>query len=43
MSLFGVNSARAGSRRMGIRRSTYKKAVVTLAPGDSIDVFEGVR
>jgi large subunit ribosomal protein L23 len=31
------------SRSMGIRRSAYKKAIVTLAPGDSIDVFEGVR
>lgn len=31
------------SRRMLIRRPGYKKAVVTLAPGDSIDVFEGVR
>jgi large subunit ribosomal protein L23 len=31
------------SRRMGIRRSAYKKAVVTLATGDSIEAFEGVR
>jgi large subunit ribosomal protein L23 len=30
------------SRRMVNRRSAYKKAVVTLAPGDSIDIFEGV-
>ncbi len=30
------------SRRNVIRRSSYKKAVVTLAPGDSIDVFEGI-
>lgn len=29
-------------RRMTIRRSGYKKATVTLAPGDSIDLFEGV-
>lgn len=33
----------ARSRRMLIRRSMYKKAIVTLAPGDSIDVFEGVQ
>jgi large subunit ribosomal protein L23 len=31
------------SRRMVSRRKSYKKAIVTLAPGDSIDVFEGVR
>ena len=34
---------RARNRRMAVRRSGYKKAIVTLAPGDSIDVFEGVR
>lgn len=31
------------SRRMVKRRSAYKKAIVTLAPDDSIPVFEGVR
>jgi len=31
------------NRRMLVRRSGYKKAIVTLAPGDTIDVFEGVR
>ena len=31
------------SRRMVNRRRNYKKAIITLAPGDSIDVFEGVR
>jgi len=36
-------SRRARSRRVLIRRSAYKKAVVTLAPGDTISVFEGVR
>ena len=34
---------RARSRRVMIRRSSYKKAVVTLAPGDTISVFEGVK
>ena len=34
---------RARSRRMGVRRNSYKKAIVTLAPGDTIDVFEGVK
>lgn len=31
------------SRRQSIRRSAYKKAIVTLAPGDTIGVFEGVK
>ncbi|MFN2196727.1 MAG: 50S ribosomal protein L23 [Anaerolineales bacterium] len=31
------------SRRVLIRRPGYKKAIVTLDPGDTIDVFEGVR
>jgi large subunit ribosomal protein L23 len=31
------------SRRMTNRRSAYKKAIVTLAPGDTIPVFEGVK
>ena len=31
------------NRRMMVRRSTYKKAIVTLAPGNRIPVFEGVR
>jgi len=30
------------SRRMIQRRKGYKKAVISLAPGNSIDVFEGV-
>lgn len=34
---------RGMSRRMTTRRSSYKKAIVTLAPDDSIDVFEGVK
>lgn len=31
------------SRRQTIRRSAFKKAIVTLAPGDTIGVFEGVK
>jgi large subunit ribosomal protein L23 len=31
------------SRRMLVRRGSYKKAIVTLVPGETIDVFEGVR
>ena len=30
-------------RRMTVRSSQYKKAIVTLAGGDTIDVFEGVK
>lgn len=36
-------SRRLRSRRIKVRRSGYKKAIVTLAPGDTIDVFEGVN
>jgi len=34
---------RARSRRLLVRRSAYKKAFVTLAPDDTIDIFEGVK
>ncbi|UCE00050.1 MAG: 50S ribosomal protein L23 [Chloroflexota bacterium] len=36
-------SRRWRNRRLKVRRSAYKKAVVTLEPGETIDVFEGVR
>ena len=36
-------SRRARSRRVLLRQSRYKKAVVTLAQGSSIDIFEGVQ
>ncbi len=36
-------SRRLRNRRLLVRNSGYKKAVVTLAPGDTIDVFEGVQ
>ena len=36
-------SRRARSRRLLVRRSGYKKAIVTLRDGESIDVFEGVK
>lgn len=35
--------SRRRNRRLLVRKSGYKKAIVTLAPGDTIDVFEGVR
>ncbi|HLC06449.1 MAG TPA: 50S ribosomal protein L23 [Anaerolineales bacterium] len=34
---------RARSRRLLVRRSSMKKAVVSLAQGQTIDVFEGVK
>jgi len=34
---------RARSRRLKVRRSGYKKAIVTLAADDTIDIFEGVK
>ena len=36
-------SRRTRSRRLMVRRSSYKKAIVTLASGDTIEAFEGVR
>lgn len=34
---------RARSRRVLIRNKGYKKAIITLAPEDTIDIFEGVK
>jgi large subunit ribosomal protein L23 len=34
---------RARSRRLLIRRPGYKKAIVTLAEGQSLPIFEGVQ
>jgi large subunit ribosomal protein L23 len=34
---------RARSRRVLVRRTQVKKAIVTLAPGQTIDVFQGVK
>ena len=36
-------SKRGRSRRMVIRKSAYKKAIVTLAEGSRISLFEGVE
>jgi large subunit ribosomal protein L23 len=36
-------SRRARSRRLAVRQSGYKKAIVTLAPDDRIPFFEGVE
>jgi large subunit ribosomal protein L23 len=34
---------RAKSRRLSVRSSGYKKAIITLAPEDRIPIFEGVE
>jgi large subunit ribosomal protein L23 len=34
---------RLTSRRQSVRRKQYKKAVITLKEGQSVDVFEGVK
>ena len=34
---------KGSSRRLTVRRSGYKKAIVSLHPDDTIDAFEGVR
>ena len=34
---------RARSRRLLVRKSGFKKAIVSLAEGQSLDIFEGVK
>jgi large subunit ribosomal protein L23 len=34
---------RARSRRLLVRKAGYKKAIVTLAEGQTLDIFEGVK
>lgn len=34
---------RLRSRRMSIRKSAFKKAIITLADGQSLPIFEGVQ
>lgn len=36
-------SRRGRSRRLKIRKSAYKKAIVTIRPEDRIPIFEGVE
>jgi large subunit ribosomal protein L23 len=43
MNMPAKQSRKGLSRRLLIRRKGYKKAIITLAPGESIDIFEGVR
>lgn len=39
----GKRGRRARSRRLLVRKSGFKKAVVTLAEGQSLEIFEGVQ
>lgn len=43
MNVPAKRTRRARSRRLLVRRSSMKKAVVTLESGQTIDVFEGVK
>lgn len=36
-------SRRWRNRRVMVRQSAYKKAIITLAPDERLDIFEGVR
>ena len=43
MNVPAKRTRRLRSRRVLVRRASYKKAVITLAPGDTIPLFEGVK
>jgi large subunit ribosomal protein L23 len=43
MNVSPKRSRRWKNRRVLVRRGAYKKALVTLAPGNRIEAFEGVR
>ena len=43
MNMPAKRSRQTRNRRMRMRRSEFKKALVMLAPGDTISVFEGVK
>ncbi|MCC6146380.1 MAG: 50S ribosomal protein L23 [Anaerolineaceae bacterium] len=43
MNVPGKQTRRARSRRMALRQSGFKKAIVTLAAEDRIPFFEGVE
>jgi large subunit ribosomal protein L23 len=36
-------SRRAKSRRLLVRKGSFKKAIVTLAEGQTLEIFEGVK
>ena len=39
----GKRGRRARSRRLLVRKSGFKKAIVTLAEGQTLEIFEGVQ
>lgn len=43
MNMPAKQSRKASGRKLQVRKKAYKKAIITLADGDSIDLFEGVR
>jgi len=43
MNTPGKRGRRAKSRRLLVRSSGFKKAVVTLAEGSTLEIFEGVK
>ncbi len=43
MNMPAKKSRRGMSRRLLTRKKGYKKAIITLAAGETIDMFEGVR
>lgn len=43
INLPAKRTRRARNRRLRVQRSGYKKAIVTLAPEDTIPIFEGVK
>jgi large subunit ribosomal protein L23 len=43
MKMPAKRTVRWRNRRTAVRKPGYKKAVVTLAPGETIDLFEGVK
>ena len=43
MNTSAKRGRRAKSRRLLVRKSGFKKAIVTLAEGQSLEIFEGVK
>lgn len=43
MNMPAKQSRRSRNRRMVVHRPAYKKAIITLVPGDRIGIFEGVE
>jgi large subunit ribosomal protein L23 len=43
MNVPAKRTRRVKSRQLKIRKKSYKKAIITLDPSDTIDLFEGVK